>query len=103
MTLTTAAYRVMAQALLDLANRLCEGRLVIAQEGGYAPTYAPYCSASVAETLTGPGDGPLPLIEPYGAYDGSIPSNARVGLDAELALQTVIETQLEYWSGIAAG
>jgi acetoin utilization deacetylase AcuC-like enzyme len=98
MSLTTSAYRAMAGIMLDLAERLCKGRLVVAQEGGYSPHYAPYCSASVAETLTGRGDGPLPLLGPYSDYDGTLPSNERVGLDAEQALQDAIAVQSRYWT-----
>lgn len=97
MTLTTSAYRAMAGIMLDLAERLCHGRLVVAQEGGYAPHYAPYCSASIAETLTGRGDGPLPLFEPFGDYDTTLPSNYGVGLDAEQAIQAVVHVQSHYW------
>ncbi len=98
MTLTTSAYRAMAGIMLDLAERLCNGRMVVAQEGGYAPNYAPYCSASIAETLTGRGNGPLPLFDPFPAYDIEIPSNERLGLDAEEAISNVIEVQSQYWS-----
>ncbi len=98
MTLTTSAYRAMAGIMLDLAERLCDGRMVVAQEGGYAPHYAPYCSASIAETLTGRGDGPLPLYEPFPTYDTEIPSNDRIGLDAEKAIQDVADLQSRYWS-----
>ena len=100
MTLTTSAYRAMAGIMLDLAERLCNGRLVVAQEGGYAPHFAPYCSASIAETLTGRGDGPLPLLAPYSGYDGALPSNERVGLDAEKAIQDVIAVQSQYWESL---
>jgi acetoin utilization deacetylase AcuC-like enzyme len=102
MTLTTSAYRAMAGIMLDLAARLCDGRLVVAQEGGYAPHYAPYCSASIAETLTGRGDGPVPLFDPFSVYDGALPSNERVGLDAEKAIQDVVTVQSRYWSHIKA-
>ena len=98
MTLTTSAYRAMAGIMLDLAERLCDGRLVVAQEGGYAPHFAPYCSASIAETLTGRGDGALPLMAPYSDYDRSLPSNVRVGLDAEKAIQDLLAVQSRYWS-----
>ncbi|MCA9860073.1 MAG: class II histone deacetylase [Thermomicrobiales bacterium] len=100
MTLTTSAYRAMAGIMLDLAEQSCDGRLVVAQEGGYAPQYAPFCSASIAETLTGRGSGVMPLFEPYGDYDSSIPSNERVGLDAEQALQAVREAQASYWTSL---
>lgn len=98
MTLTTSAFRFMTQTMLEMAARCCGGRLVVAQEGGYAPQYAPYCSAAIAETLTGTGAGPIPLIEPYGDYDGSIPSNASVGLDAARAIEDVIAMQSRYWA-----
>lgn len=98
MTLTTSAYRAMAGILLDAAERLCDGRLVVAQEGGYAAEFAPYCSASIAETLTGRGDGPVPLLSPYSGYDVALPSNTRVGLDAEQAIRDVLAAQSQYWS-----
>ncbi|MEZ4530139.1 MAG: class II histone deacetylase [Thermomicrobiales bacterium] len=98
MTLTTSAYRAMAGIMLDLAERICDGRLVVAQEGGYAPYYAPYCSAAIAETLTGRGEGPLPLLEPFREYDTTLPSNTRVGLDAEQAIKAVEQVQSQYWS-----
>lgn len=101
MTLTTGAYRFMARTMLDLAEELCHGRLVVAQEGGYAPTYAPYCSASVGETLTGAGTGPLPLFEPFDDYDTTLPSNRSVGLDAEAALRAVIDRQTSFWPVLA--
>jgi acetoin utilization deacetylase AcuC-like enzyme len=98
MTLTTSAYRFMTRTMLDLAEHVCGGRLVVAQEGGYAAHFAPYCSASIAETLAGVGTGPVPLIEPYSEYDGSLPSNAFVGLDATKALQDVLDVQSRYWN-----
>ncbi len=100
MTLTTSAYRFMAAAMRDLAERVCPGRLVVAQEGGYAPAYAPYCSASIAETLVGPGEGPVPLIDSYSGYDASIPSNpcnVSIGLDAAAAIQAVIDVHASRW------
>ncbi len=97
MTLTTSAYRFMAQSMLDLASELCQGRLVVAQEGGYAPTYAPYCSAAVAETLAGKGTGPLPLFDPFSEYDEALPSNRSMGVDAEAALGAVLAAQRRFW------
>lgn len=102
MTLTTSAYRFMAQTMVDLANTLCSGRMIVAQEGGYAPAYAPYCSAAIAETLTGIGSGPLPLIDPFADYDTTLPSNRAMGQDAEAALQAAIDTQARYWPVLSA-
>ena len=65
MSLTLAGYRAMTEAMMAVAAECCEGRLVITQEGGYAPQYAPYCSATIAQTLVGllpDGSGsPIPM------------------------------------------
>ncbi len=53
MCLSTEAYRRMTKVMMDLADEVCDGRLVIAQEGGYSELYAPYCTLAVVETLLG--------------------------------------------------
>lgn len=97
MTLTTAAYRFMAESMRDVAGDVAGGRLIVAQEGGYAPEYAPYCSATVAEVLAGAGDGPLPIGAPNSDYDHELPSNRQLGLDAERALTEVAHHQATWW------
>ena len=44
-------YREMTAALKRAAEDLCDGRLVVCLEGGYAPSYIPYCGLAVMETL----------------------------------------------------
>ena len=46
-------YREMTVAIMGLAGDVCEGRLVVCQEGGYSPGYMPYCCLAVVETLSG--------------------------------------------------
>ena len=53
MCLSTEAYRRMTKAMMDLADEVAGGRLVIAQEGGYSELYAPYCTLAIVETLLG--------------------------------------------------
>jgi acetoin utilization deacetylase AcuC-like enzyme len=53
MDLTAEDYRVFTQLLMDAADRLCGGRLVIIHEGGYSDMYTPYCGLRVVETLSG--------------------------------------------------
>jgi len=86
MCLTTAAYRAMTRRFRDLADALCEGRLVIAQEGGYSEIYAPYCSASIAEGLCEGLGGISPVEEPYGSRAESMPPSREIGLDGEAAI-----------------
>ncbi|MGF1626504.1 MAG: class II histone deacetylase [Alphaproteobacteria bacterium] len=49
----SGTFRAMADAVVQLARAHCQGRLVICQEGGYSPTYAPFCGLAVIETLAG--------------------------------------------------
>jgi acetoin utilization deacetylase AcuC-like enzyme len=55
-------YRAMTRMLMSAANELCHGRLVLSHEGGYAPTYVPFCGLAVMEELSGvktPVDDPM--------------------------------------------
>ena len=46
-------YRAMTRMLMEAADELCGGRLVLSHEGGYAPTYVPFCGLAVMEELSG--------------------------------------------------
>lgn len=46
-------YRQLTRRVVALAARHCNGRLVVCQEGGYSPTYAPFCGLAVVEELCG--------------------------------------------------
>jgi acetoin utilization deacetylase AcuC-like enzyme len=98
MSLTTAAYRAMTGILREVAGEVCEGRLVVAQEGGYSPHYAPYCSAAIAEGLCDGLNGFNPLEEPYGPRAESMPPTRRIGLDAQAAIDAAIEAHRRHWT-----
>ena len=51
--LTMAGYYRLATHLRAAAAQLCAGRLVVTQEGGYNPSYAPLCAYAVAAGLLG--------------------------------------------------
>lgn len=53
MMVTQAGFRSIAELMLGLAEDICEGRLVMLQEGGYSAAYAPYCTVAVVEPLLG--------------------------------------------------
>ena len=97
MSLTTAAYRTMTHRLRDLADEVCEGRLVIAQEGGYSEIYAPYCGAAIGEGLIDGLEDITPVEEPYGARAESMPASRTIGLDAEKALDDAVDAHRRYW------
>lgn len=98
MSLTTAAYRAMTRRIRDLADDICESRLVIAQEGGYSEIYAPYCSAAIGEGLCEGIDGISPVEEPYGPRAESMPATRVMGLDAAAAIAAARDRHGRYWS-----
>lgn len=53
MMVTQAGFRSIAELMLGLAEDICEGRLVMLQEGGYSAAYVPYCTVAVVEPLLG--------------------------------------------------
>jgi acetoin utilization deacetylase AcuC-like enzyme len=98
MSVTLAGYRAMTEAMMAVAAECCEGRLVVTQEGGYAPQYAPYCSATVAQRLVGLlRDGEV-IADPYGERAETQPASVELGLDAAAAIDRVIAIQQRYWA-----
>lgn len=53
MQATSQTFAEMTQAIKDTANKLCDGKLVLAHEGGYSETYVPFCGHAVIATLAG--------------------------------------------------
>jgi acetoin utilization deacetylase AcuC-like enzyme len=98
MSLTLAGYRAMTDAMMAVAAECCEGRLVITQEGGYAAHYAPYCSATIAQTLIGsPAKGEW-IADPYGERAETQPASVELSLDAARAFERVLAIQQRYWA-----
>ena len=38
---------------MDVAEDVCDGRLVVEHEGGYSSAYVPFCGLAVVEELAG--------------------------------------------------
>ncbi|GBG27190.1 Histone deacetylase 14 [Hondaea fermentalgiana] len=53
MMLTSEAFGGMARQIIEVANTMCEGRILFAHEGGYSKEYSPFCGLAVVEALTG--------------------------------------------------
>ena len=98
MSVTLAGYRAMAETMLAIAAECCDGRIVVTQEGGYAAEYAPYCSATIAQTLVGLGPGDQSIPDPYGVRAETQPASVEVGLDAERAIEQAVAVQQRYWA-----
>ena len=55
-------FRTMANLVKAAAEVLCEGKLVLVHEGGYAPTHVPFLGLAVIEALSGIETG---ITDPY--------------------------------------
>ena len=53
MMVTSTTYRKLTQIMLELADELTGGKLVLSHEGGYSAAYVPYCGLAVMEELSG--------------------------------------------------
>jgi acetoin utilization deacetylase AcuC-like enzyme len=53
MMVTASGFAALTAVLLDVAQEVCEGRLVMSHEGGYSPIYVPYCGLAVLEQMSG--------------------------------------------------
>jgi acetoin utilization deacetylase AcuC-like enzyme len=98
MSVTLTGYRAMTEAMLAVAAECCAGRLVVTQEGGYAPEYAPYCSATIGQTLVGPPPGGEWIADPYGERAETQPASVELGLDAANSIERVLAVQQRYWA-----
>lgn len=52
MTATAETFSEMTKRLMRFCDDICEGRLVLAHEGGYSEVYVPFCGHAVIETLS---------------------------------------------------
>jgi acetoin utilization deacetylase AcuC-like enzyme len=53
MSVTTEGFRGMMRSVVEVADELCEGRLVALQEGGYSVDHMPFCVLASVEALAG--------------------------------------------------
>jgi len=77
--LSMHGFRRIGETLAGLADELCDGRLLLVQEGGYARTYAGYCLHATLEGVLGLDDG---LLDDPLAYLPDDPGRGRSGITA---------------------
>jgi acetoin utilization deacetylase AcuC-like enzyme len=53
MMVTAAGYGELTRIMMEAAERLCGGRLVLEHEGGYSAELVPFCGLHAIETLSG--------------------------------------------------
>jgi acetoin utilization deacetylase AcuC-like enzyme len=84
-------YRQMTRLLMQAADTLCSGRLVLSHEGGYSAAYVPFCGLAVMEELSGVATGVEdPFRKPIEAMTGHAlypHQETVIAVAAELAAQ----------------
>ncbi|MEO0989954.1 MAG: class II histone deacetylase [Pseudomonadota bacterium] len=53
MLATSETFRLMTRQVMEAADRLCNGRLMMAHEGGYSEMHVPFCGHAVLEEMSG--------------------------------------------------
>jgi acetoin utilization deacetylase AcuC-like enzyme len=53
MLLHSDSYRQMTNIVMECAEELCDGKLVMVHEGGYSEAYVPFCGIAIMEELSG--------------------------------------------------
>ncbi|MEM6387671.1 MAG: class II histone deacetylase [Pseudomonadota bacterium] len=79
MLASAATFRAMTEQVMALASDICQGRLVMAHEGGYSEVYVPFCGHAVLQEMSGSeicADDPfattLKTRQPSAAFDGFV-------------------------------
>ncbi|WTW99204.1 class II histone deacetylase [Streptomycetaceae bacterium NBC_01309] len=83
---TSEGYRALTERLLGTAADLCGGRVVMSHEGGYNPSYVPFCGLAVIEAMAGVRtlDDPfLPIVSGFAGQD--LQPHQREAVDAAAA------------------
>lgn len=81
MSVTASGYRDMTRLLMDVADEVCEGRIMMTHEGGYSPTYVPLCGVAVLSEMSGVSIDALHEI--YEGFD-TMPEHALAPWQAEV-------------------
>ena len=95
MMVTSSGYREMTRILIDAADTFCNGRLVVAHEGGYSLSYVPYCGLAVIEELA---DNRTEILDPNLAKRDDIP-----GQDLQSHQEDIINKAVECIELIPSG
>jgi acetoin utilization deacetylase AcuC-like enzyme len=71
MMMHSDGYRQLTRLLMNVADEVCEGRLVVEHEGGYSSAYVPFCGLAVVEELSGIASGVEdPFLPVFAAMGG---------------------------------
>lgn len=87
MLVTSEGFRAMTERVMAVADEVCDGKVVLVQEGGYGPHYVPFCAVACVEALASVDR----LVDPYyvvvGGFGGKeLQPHQKIAIDAAAAL-----------------
>jgi len=94
MVVTAEGFRTLTRMMVVLSREFCGGRMAVLHEGGYAPTYAPYCGLAIIEELSGQRSG---MAEPGAALAAALRPTWDLGRDTQDRIAEIVEHQRRYW------
>lgn len=79
MLATAETFQMMTRQVMDLAEEVCDGRLLMVHEGGYSETYVPFCGHAVLQEMASsqisapdPFAEVFPLRQPDARFDAFV-------------------------------
>ncbi|MFD2130024.1 class II histone deacetylase [Pseudogracilibacillus auburnensis] len=97
MLVSANGFGKMTKVIKDLANKYCEGKLVMCHEGGYSNAYVPFCTLRIIEELC---EKTTDVEDPFSAGSNGYPD--KVYSNQREAIDSVIEIQSKYWNNLKA-
>lgn len=93
MMVTANGFYRFAEFMKKLAEKHCDGRLVLCHEGGYSAAYVPFCSLAIVEAMSEiKTEVDDPFMEGFG-----VPVETLFPHE-EQAVQAVIDQQSKFWN-----
>jgi acetoin utilization deacetylase AcuC-like enzyme len=89
MLVTMDGFRAFGAHVQSLANKICDGRLILFQEGGYSEAYTPFCTLGA---LSGVTDLPIDILDPYNSSSELVRARTVYTRDTADAIQQAVDT-----------
>jgi acetoin utilization deacetylase AcuC-like enzyme len=97
MMMTMAGYHHLSSLMVSLADEVCEGRVVMLQEGGYSPAYVPYCTTAAIEPLLGIDLG---IVDLYAGSSELERSATIFSKETQQALRAARQWHRQWWKDL---
>jgi acetoin utilization deacetylase AcuC-like enzyme len=94
MMVTMDGYRHMSAMMVDLAEELCNGRLIMLQAGGYSASYVPYCAVASVEALVNTNLG---IVDLYATANELQRCQTIFSQGTQAALRIAVEWHRRWW------